>query len=199
MVVALSIAVVSGGLDHLDEAVRAAVVASRTPSGIKLMLWISHLSSEYGTPLTVLAIAALVYRGSRLWAGHLLAVSLTSTLWQIGLKHLIERPRPLPPLVPYWTGAGYPSGHVLTAVCLVLLLWAYCEWARSRFAVSAPKLSAIRTALVAWPLLVACSRVYIDAHWLSDVVAGALLGLMHFMTWYYVVGWQLRVDRCKSS
>ena len=32
-------------------------------------------------------------------------------------------------------------------------------------------------ACVMWPLMIAASRVYLDVHWLSDVIAGLGLGL----------------------
>jgi membrane-associated phospholipid phosphatase len=83
-------------------------------------------------------------------------------------KDLFDRARPLGSVVGT-SGASFPSGHAIaaavTAVGLVIALlpagpsrWRW-EW---------------RAALYA--SLMALSRTYLGAHWLSDVVAGALLG-----------------------
>ena len=67
------------------------------------------------------------------------------------------------------SGASFPSGHAVaaavTAVGLVIVLLppGHTRWVWER-----------RAALYA--SLMALSRTYLDAHWLSDVVAGALLG-----------------------
>jgi undecaprenyl-diphosphatase len=196
-------------LGAFDAMVRAAVAAGRTPTGVSIMLAVSHISSEYGTPLTVVALAAWLWRRDPVWAKHLVLVNLTSTGWQIALKHLVRQPRPLPPLVPYWVGYGYPSGHTLTALCLaVMLLWYLAGSGRAKRAHQAGRaagglgprrVSALWTVLLAWPALVGWSRMYIDAHWLSDVVAGALLGFMHVGAWYYFLGWRLRREADNPS
>jgi undecaprenyl-diphosphatase len=84
------------------------------------------------------------------------------------MKALYDRPRPPNPLVEV-SAASFPSGHAVagavTAVGLVIVLLppGHTRWVWER-----------RAALYA--SLMALSRTYLDAHWLSDVVAGALLG-----------------------
>jgi membrane-associated phospholipid phosphatase len=84
------------------------------------------------------------------------------------MKVLYDRPRPPNPLVAV-SGASFPSGHAVaaavTAVGLVIVLLppGHNRWVWER-----------RAALYA--SLMALSRTYLHAHWLSDVVAGALLG-----------------------
>ncbi len=83
-------------------------------------------------------------------------------------KAYYHRGRPPNPLVAT-TGYSFPSGHAVagaaTAVALVLVLLP-AGARRRKWEIVA----------VAFSFVMAMSRVYLNAHWLSDVVAGVLLG-----------------------
>ena len=83
-------------------------------------------------------------------------------------KTFFHRGRPPFPLVDV-VGFSFPSGHAVagaaTAVALVLVLLPPGR-ARRRWELAA----------VAFAFVMAMSRVYLNAHWFSDVVAGVLLG-----------------------
>ena len=97
------------------------------------------------------------------------ALAVATSEIMIGtLKGLYERPRPTGSLIAT-TSSSFPSGHALgaavTAVGLVIALLppGPTRWSWERRA-------------VLYTSLMALSRVYLAAHWFSDVVAGALLG-----------------------
>jgi membrane-associated phospholipid phosphatase len=126
-------------------------------------------------PLRVLALALLAWR--RHWlrlAAFALAV-LTSELLIGPVKDAVDRPRPPGSLIAT-SAAAFPSGHAVaaavTAVGLVLVL-APPGPARWRWEVRA----------VAFATVMALSRVYLRAHWLSDTVAGGLLGAGLALGW----------------
>jgi membrane-associated phospholipid phosphatase len=83
-------------------------------------------------------------------------------------KSAFDRPRPPNPLV-LTTGASFPSGHAVaasaTAVGLVLALIPPGHRRRKWEVIAA-----------IFAFVMALSRVYLNAHWFSDVVAGTLLG-----------------------
>lgn len=108
--------------------------------------------------------------GTRRWA-KLIIWTVTALLVEVSigpLKGLYDRPRPLEPLVET-TNAAFPSGHAIagaaTAIALVIVLLAPGEHRR-----------AWEVRAGAFAFVMAGTRVYLRAHWLTDVIAGALLG-----------------------
>lgn len=85
-----------------------------------------------------------------------------------GAKVFFARPRPPMPLVST-TGFSFPSGHaVATAAIAMALVLVLFPPGRTR-----RKWEILAMALT---FVMALSRVYLRAHWLSDVEAGVLLG-----------------------
>lgn len=89
------------------------------------------------------------------------------------IKYLVQRPRPLPEV---FDGYSFPSGHsTIVAVFFLALI----------FVINKKEIVSVLAvfALIAIPL----SRVVLGAHYLSDVVAGLLLGsiVIDFMKVYY--------------
>jgi len=118
-------------------------------------------------------VVVLWRRGRRrvaLWLGTTFAVG---GLLSAGLKVLVARARPVfPDPIAHAGGYSFPSGHALTAMvgagCAVVLLH--------------PRLRG-RARAVLWPaagafaLLVGLDRVFLGVHYLTDVVAGWVVGL----------------------
>lgn len=108
--------------------------------------------------------ALLLYLVGRRWAAlyFVLASALSAGLVQL-LKTLVDRARPEDILVHVDPGS-FPSGHVANAatVAVALALVFQRAW--------------LWVVAVAWIVLMALSRTYLGAHWVSDTVGGAVLG-----------------------
>lgn len=117
-------------------------------------------------PLAGLAAGMLLWRGRRREAGFvLLALLGASALGQL-VKLWVARPRPdlFAAWLPMPESWSYPSSHAMQATAAALALFLV---ARNRGAKKAG-------ALAAAALLVGASRVYLQVHFPSDVIAGTL-------------------------
>lgn len=162
------------GLVRADPHVTAWLVAHRADwltNVLRVVTWLGSLTVII--PVAVIAGLFLVLRGHRWRPVVLLAVTIAGTVSLYNLvKHLVGRPRPPPAIwVGHFPGASFPSGHAAQSVAcyatLALILGAGRP-ARVKIAVGAV------AALIV--LVVGFSRIYLGAHWLTDVLGGYALG-----------------------
>jgi membrane-associated phospholipid phosphatase len=137
------------------------------------LTWISRSLDRIGggivtIPLRIAAVLLLVFRRRWRYAVAFVLTWAGSEIALTSLKAWFHRGRPPGTLV-VTSGYSFPSGHAVaaaaTAVALVLAFLPSGQ-RRRRWEVLA----------VTFVFVMACSRVYLSAHWLSDVVVGTLLG-----------------------
>jgi membrane-associated phospholipid phosphatase len=109
-------------------------------------------------------------------------------------KTLVDRPRPPHPLV-QTAGQSYPSAHAANSVGWLALAIALAAVLSNRLA----RIAAIAAgALLA--ALVGLSRIYLRAHYASDVVAGEALAVaMYALAAIGAVSWQARRGSASSG
>ncbi|MEW9529682.1 phosphatase PAP2 family protein [Microbispora sp. NPDC049125] len=119
------------------------------------------------------AVAWLLYRRARnlaIWAATTITVG---GLLGLGLKVLVARARPhLPDPVALAPGASFPSGHTVNATLgSGILLLLVLPLVKGRWKALAWGLAVVIS------LAVGFSRVALGVHWVSDVLAGLVLGV----------------------
>jgi len=142
----------------------------RTPEIDPIMLFITNLGdSRVLIPVMLLIFVFLFYNNYRYTAWHVLALTTLAILGVEVYKHYLHSLRPWG-IIQSPKGYSFPSGHTLFATTfyfgLALLL---------NKAFQNKNHWPVRFALLI-TLLVGISRLYLGAHWLTDVLAGWLLG-----------------------
>jgi membrane-associated phospholipid phosphatase len=160
-------------LAAFDQQVTQFLHARRTPWVTGIMLFVSNAHETI--PILAAAVILAMWRWVRAdRAGAMsLAVVPMGQLLNVGLKHAFQRARPVvtEPLVHLAT-YSFPSGH---AVASTLFYGTVCALVLQRVKSRAWRVMAAVGA-IAMILLVTSSRVYLGAHYLSDVIAGVAVG-----------------------
>lgn len=154
-----------------DRAISKFVAERRTPSLTAAIVGVNFLGSLYSIGVGLLAVTVWGWRNDR----RLAWVIVFSTLvlaWAVEvLKFLVSKPRPENALFAEMN-YGFPSSHMAVSVYFFGWLWLLAgrgepTWRRR----------AVRVGLPIVVLMIGFGRVYVGAHWPSDVLGGLLLGL----------------------
>jgi len=143
----------------------------------EFMKIVSLFGEVYFAPITLALVVVLLFLKGFRKEAFIAPIILIGSLFTYYSKDLVARPRPTSLSLDFGysvpTDSSFPSGHVVFYTLLFGLL--------AFLAVSLPNLSRI------WRLILFCvsiflvifvgiSRVYLGAHWPSDVIGGYLIG-----------------------
>lgn len=159
---------------HSDHRLTGWMVAHRTPTWNHLTVWGSYLA-ETVTKVTVTAALGLVFvmAWKRWYEAVVLVVSLAIEASAfIVVTWVVGRDRPdVARLDASPVGSSFPSGHTAAAAAYVAIAVVVFWHTRNRWA----RLAAVMVTAVI-PVVVAAARIYRGMHFLSDTVAGVVLG-----------------------
>jgi membrane-associated phospholipid phosphatase len=174
ILVAIAIVAIAVSI-HFDDTVRNFIMRHQNPTMGNFMRYVSLLGDwPSHTALGLILLGVAWRRGSQEWTRIFLAMLLAMMLAGVAgtvIKRTVPRARPSVHTDTRWGGPrfsskyhSFPSGHVgaSTAFFGVLLI------ARRR----------VGLACLPIPILIGFSRMYIGAHYLSDVVCAAVLGFL---------------------
>jgi undecaprenyl-diphosphatase len=162
--IALTAFVIVAGASAADVAVRTAVLSLSSPPVIAIMK-IINAGGDWRVLFPGTVALFLVFERARprwwVWA----ALMIVAPLSEQAMKHLVGRPRPEA------ESFGFPSGHTTAAAAFfgaLIYLAGSLPGAACRI---------VRVLAVLAIVGVGCARIMLRAHWPSDVLGGAALGL----------------------
>lgn len=129
--------------------------------------------TEYAILWILIAVVLITLKKQHGWlVAKAMGLALIIQLFivNVAFKILIDRPRPyiifpqIEILGKTWVNNSFPSGHVASTVAMLWVLTSFF-----------PK---IKLWAIIFTLLMMWSRIYNGMHWPSDVVGGALVGLV---------------------
>lgn len=155
----------------------------RTPAGDTFMIAVTTLGD--GVVVTAITLVVALYLLSRkAWrraTGFLVAMAATAVFVPV-IKLMLHRSRP----IELYSGAdafSFPSGHatlnaVLFGICAVLIAHDRSRWTKA----------GVFTVTAIYVITMGFSRIYLGAHWMSDVLGGLLFGIAMVSAFGFVFG-----------
>lgn len=161
-----------------DNLVSDFVHSFRTDGVTQAVTFITDLGDVAAYAVIIPLVATLLYyRGHHRWKLSLQAtlVLISAFLLNVGIKHLISRPRPLEDLRLVTAHSySFPSGHSMSAIAfygfLIYLTYKYVSNTLLKIL-----LILVQVLLI---LGIGLSRVYLGVHFPTDVLAGFIAGLV---------------------
>ena len=176
----------SGGPLALDHTVHEFMWSLRNPLADRLMAGLATLGEpQVLGPAALVALAYLLWRRRWMAAAHWIAAIVFGLVLTTVLEAAIDMPRP--PTAP--EGFGFPS----VAVTMMTIVFGFFAVLISR---ELPGRNRVWPYLVAGVLttVVGFARLYLGAHWPSDLIGGTLFGIL----WLLVLGLAYRRHVARS-
>jgi undecaprenyl-diphosphatase len=181
MLVLMAIPATKDAIQRIDNAFLRTMVDSRSQPVTFIAKVFNVLGLTFVTLPVRLVVAGYLALKARWWHFAAFVSAMVASELCIGpIKAIYDRARPPGSLVST-TGASFPSGHAVaasvTALAIVIALFP-------------PRHRTLWGAVaVTFSLLMALSRAYLAAHWLSDAITGVLLGSAIALWSAIVVQW----------
>jgi len=164
----------AGSLTNLNEPVYFLLRSLRNSMLTLIMISISLFSDKRVMWAASVLIAIWLVRDKYFRSAYyLLGLVFTTTVTILFFKHQIPSVRPPEPNFPVATNS-LPSGHTTLSIVLLIFLSALIS---SALPAHRKKIPFYCTSLII--VLIALSRLYLGAHWLSDILASLLLAIAY--------------------
>lgn len=174
----LSFLVVKHPVTNLDVQISLLIQKIQSPTLDQIMLAISFFGELPWSLMMVLLVALLFFTARFRREAYFIASILSSALVILGIKNIINRPRPTEfyvRLVEINRFQSFPSGHVMSYV----LFFGFIIILMRNLKTIPRRLKQIITFISLFlMILIPISRIYLGAHWLSDTIGGFILGLI---------------------
>ena len=136
---------------------------------------ITNLGGAYC--LIIIAILCAIFIKNKKIAFAIPINLILSTILNLGLKNIVERPRPIGYRLIDETGYSFPSGHSMISAAFYGLI-IYFIWKN----VKNTKLKYISCILLSLLILfIGISRIYLGVHYASDVIGGFTISIAYLI------------------
>lgn len=169
-------------LDHRMAAFAHTLISAFTTN---VFLWFTYFGSQHFLVPAYLILSGsfLLKKKLRKYSWRILVTGITGTLMMFGLKYLFGRERPLEPLLEPALGYSFPSGHSFSSLLFFgMLIFIIIHAVKNNWL----KYISI-SLLLMFTLMIGFSRIYLNVHFATDVIAGFSLAIC----WLLLSDWLL--------
>ncbi len=166
----------SPALQEIDAVTHAWAITQRNKGATAIFNLLSTIGGPVGLAVIVVCVAVLLLLTRRYrWLLYLLVTTTGGSLLNMELKRFFARARPdVAEMLRQAHGYSFPSGHAMGSTVVFGALSYLAFRAAKRWRWKAAALALAGTLIIA----VSLSRVYLGAHWISDVAAGIAAGTL---------------------
>ena len=170
--------------DVFDTRVHTYLLAHTTPELIEVAKGFSFIgSSLFLLPTYILLIGILIIFQRKRYALDISIVALSSFLMMQLLKQVFHRKRPNLPIIKAIHTYSFPSGHALSSFIFCSIL-AYLVWQGKARTVYKWVLTVL---LLLLAVAIGISRIVLNVHFATDVIAGFCLGVMWATLSFWII------------
>src|SRR4051812_42301422 len=170
--------------DVFDARVHTYLLAHTTPLLIKIASGFTYLgSSLFLLPTYILLVGILIIFKKRRTALDISIVALSSFLMMQVLKQVFHRKRPNLPIIKAIHSYSFPSGHSVSSFIFCSIL-VYLVWKGEGRTIYKWVLTFI---LLLLAVAIGLSRIVLNVHFATDVIAGFCLGVMWVTMSFWII------------
>ena len=140
-------------------------------------------STMYMVSLTIILFIIFLYKKKKNHAIIIASFMIISTLLNNLIKIIVQRPRPEVLRLVTEKSTSFPSGHTMASVTMYGLLIYMIN--KSNIEKKYKIIFSIILGLL--PILVMLSRIYLGAHYATDVIAGAIMSTIILLVGTYII------------
>jgi undecaprenyl-diphosphatase len=183
----------------VDQMVYRWAASMRSDPATLFFVTFTRIGSPVG--MAVIALGAAAFLFVRRHRGLSLYVAVTggmSGLINLGLKEIFARARPdLAEALRKASGYSFPSGHAMGSMVVLGSLAYVVACLRGRWRLRSATIAALLSSVLA----VGLSRVYLGVHWISDIAAGYVAGIVWLAvaTVTFEAFWRIRKIRSRPK
>jgi undecaprenyl-diphosphatase len=177
------------GIAQIDQPAVAWLAAHREGWLNTTLAALTHLGDPPAQAIWLIVVCTASAWRARSWLPVILGLvgGVGISVVLVTAKNLVGRRRPDPPFALVDShGFSFPSGHAAGAAAVGLLCaWMLCRWVVHRWAGRVAVWVLTITAII----VIGFSRLYLGVHFVTDVLAGWLLGTAWTATIIIVTSW----------
>lgn len=160
-------------LQSFDTPVQS-MIRSNLPSGLTYFFTTITVLGNTSVQVAIMVVIAAIFYFKKWYveAGYTVFNGLIAAICIISLKNIYQRPRPSITHLVEASGYSFPSGHSMGSMLIMggLIVVLHRRIQSKTLRILSELLVALLIILIGW------SRIYVGVHYLTDVLAGFLLG-----------------------